>query len=210
MSRFWKAPSEGKPLEFILFFFHFAFCCVERLENVLADLLRLSTNSKSCLEEYLKSTSRSSEIYGAYWRHWRIHWHYTTISAWTCGIGGSGQQFCRKLLTRNIIASFESWQRCSEWATRRNEAFTKRLILNFLLLLTTRDIYSITDQQIDWSPVRKQRIVGVWRAKLHVCSILTCTKSLEVPGSREECPASGTICKVISGQTFFKAYAVVA
>ena len=38
----------------------------------------------------------------------------------------------------------------------------------------------------------------------------TSTRSLEVPGSREEWPASGTMCSAISGQTFFNAYAVVA
>lgn len=30
-----------------------------------------------------------------------------------------------------------------------------------------------------------------------------------MPGSRDECPAPGTMCSVISGQTFFNAYAVV-
>lgn len=38
----------------------------------------------------------------------------------------------------------------------------------------------------------------------------TLTSSLAVPGSREEWPASGTMCSVISGHTFFNAYAVVA
>ena len=31
-----------------------------------------------------------------------------------------------------------------------------------------------------------------------------------MPGSRDEWPASGTMCSVISGQTFFSSYAVVA
>ena len=39
---------------------------------------------------------------------------------------------------------------------------------------------------------------------------LTLTSSFAVPGSRDEWPASGTMCSVASGQTFLRAYAVVA
>ena len=35
--------------------------------------------------------------------------------------------------------------------------------------------------------------------------IFTSTRSLDVPFSLEECPASGTMCSVSSGQTFFNA-----